>query len=168
MSQRCAGLVAPSTIKLKVLKDQSGHVRFVGHPVIYGQAIDIIDETLSRASLSYESLSLEPDGDYYRLNWDAINDGSGTKSKSTELLRNAKKRSSTFSRPMGLSLGSTTNASRSASWQTSLAHDNNPRKALSQKSKTDSPHNRRSHHPATEPTGLVEHPRGETRAIHSA
>ena len=84
-------LSGPINDQLKVLKDQSGHVRFVGHPVIYGQAIDIIDETLSRASLSYESLSLEPDGDYYRLNWDAINDGSGTKSKSTELLRNAKK-----------------------------------------------------------------------------
>ena len=84
-------LSGPINDKLEVLRDQSGHVRFVGHPVIYGQAIDIIDDTLSRASLSYESLSLEPDGNYYRLNWDSINDGSGTKSKSTELLRNAKK-----------------------------------------------------------------------------
>ena len=90
-------LSGPINDKLRVLSDQSGHVRFIGHPVIYGQAIDIIDDTLSRASLSYESLSLEPDGDYYQLNWDAINDSSrprslqSTKSKSAELLRNAKK-----------------------------------------------------------------------------
>ena len=90
-------LSGPINDKLRVLSDQSGHVRFIGHPVIYGQAIDIIDDTLSRASLSYESLSLEPDGDYYQLNWDAINDSSEprslrtTKSKSAELLRNAKK-----------------------------------------------------------------------------
>ena len=97
-------LSGPINDKLEVLRDQSGHVRFVGHPVIYGQAIDIIDDTLSRASLSYESLSLEPDGDYYRLNWDSINDGSETKSKSTELLRNAKKRGRVPSRALWVSV----------------------------------------------------------------
>ena len=97
-------LSGPINDQLKVLKDQSGHVRFVGHPVIYGQAIDIIDETLSRASLSYESLSLEPDGDYYRLNWDAINDGSGTKSKSTELLLKREKRGRVPSRALWVSV----------------------------------------------------------------
>ncbi len=91
-------LSGPINEHLAVLRNQSGHLRFIGHPAIYSQAIDIINETLNCASLSYEGLSLELDGDYYRLNWETRtnlvlieNKRKITDPKVQELLRGAKK-----------------------------------------------------------------------------